>query len=86
MEGDIIPERNGENILLYIFLFIPRLIINLINKIKDWITKLLFPSKKLEEKKMEQEAEMARLRLIDEKAFEYANNVICRKVNAAVHK
>lgn len=86
MEGDIIPERNGENILLYIFLFIPRLIINLINKIKDWLGKLLFPSKKLEEKKAEQEAEMARLRLIDEQAFEYANNVICKKVNAAVHK
>ena len=46
MEGDIIPERDGENIIKYIFLFIPRLIINLLRKLKEWITGEHIPSEK----------------------------------------
>lgn len=34
--GEIVPKRDGENILKYIFLFIPRLIINFCRKIKAW--------------------------------------------------
>jgi hypothetical protein len=43
MEGDIIPERNDEHILKYILLFIPRLIINILNKLYQWVVDLLHP-------------------------------------------
>lgn len=35
-DGEIIPKRNDENILKYIFFFIPRIIINFCRKIKAW--------------------------------------------------
>lgn len=35
-DGNIIPKRNDENILKYIFFFIPRIIINFCKKIKAW--------------------------------------------------
>ena len=35
-DGNIIPKRNGENIIKYIFLFIPRIIINICKKIHAW--------------------------------------------------
>jgi hypothetical protein len=38
MESDIIPERNGENIFKYILFFLPRLVINLMRKLREWIT------------------------------------------------
>lgn len=37
-DGEIVPKRNDENIFIYIFLFIPRLIRNLFRKIKAWWT------------------------------------------------
>lgn len=39
-DGNIIPKRDGENILKYIFLFIPRIIINICRKIHAWWTGL----------------------------------------------
>lgn len=35
-DGHIIPKRNDENIIKYIFLFIPRIIINICKKIHAW--------------------------------------------------
>ena len=35
-EGSIFPERGDENIFKYIFFFIPRLVINIFKKIKEW--------------------------------------------------
>ena len=35
-DGRIIPKRNDENIIKYIFLFIPRIIINICKKIHAW--------------------------------------------------
>jgi hypothetical protein len=35
-DGNIVPKRNGENIIKYIFLFIPRIIINICKKIHAW--------------------------------------------------
>lgn len=54
MEGDIIPERNGENIFKYLLLFIPRLIINLMRKLMEWITGTHVPTQE-EIKKAQEE-------------------------------
>ena len=35
-DGRIVPKRNDENIIKYIFLFIPRIIINICKKIHAW--------------------------------------------------
>lgn len=35
-DGNIVPKRNDENIIKYIFLFIPRIIINICKKIHAW--------------------------------------------------
>lgn len=57
MEGDILPERNGENIFKYLLFFLPRLIINILRKIKEWITGEHIPTP--EELKKQQEKEEA---------------------------
>lgn len=75
MESDIIPERGDENIIKYIFLFIPRLIINVFKKVKAWWEGIR--KQALDKVKKE----------LDDEAYEilagYANQ-ICMKVNAEI--
>ena len=59
-ELTIIPKRNGENIFKYIFLFIPRLIINIFKKIKAWWERLRNNALEAEKKKYE-DAEYAKV-------------------------
>lgn len=76
MEGDIVPERNDEHILKYILLFIPRLIINILNKLYQWITELLHPGiTKEREAKAQQELEV-----LDTETAAMVMNEVCETV------
>lgn len=84
MEDDeipIIPKRDeSEHILKYILLFIPRLIMNIISKLYQWLTDLLFPSVKKE--RMEKaEAELQNQSI--EKVNKVVNRV-CTNINTTI--
>ena len=74
-DGNIIPKRDGENILKYIFFFIPRLIINFCRKIKEW-----WSNRKAA-------AESKAVAEMDEKSMskvaQYAGQ-ICAKINSSI--
>lgn len=84
MEDDelpIIPKRDeSEHILKYILLFIPRLIMNIISKLYQWLTELLFPSVK-KERVEKAEAELQNQSL--EKVNRVVNRV-CTHINTTI--
>ena len=71
MEGDIIPQRDGEHILKYILLFLPRLIINILRKFSRWLSgnPEIMTTEELKELSRKREAEIIKARkdvLIDQ--------------------
>lgn len=79
MEGDIIPERNDENIIKYILLFIPRLVMNLLRKLREWITGEHVPTseelKKQQDEELKKAAEKADAEVLLEARNEIANKI-----------
>ena len=82
MEGDIIPERDGENIFKYILLFIPRLIINLMRKLREWITGVKEPDPKEIARKTEEAAAKA----LEDGYLDHFINWTLSTANQIVHK
>lgn len=74
--GEIIPKRNDENIIKYIFLFLPRLIINICKKIHAWWTDL--KQKNIDKTKAE----------LDESMFNDLSGkaaILCAEVNKRIN-
>lgn len=69
----VIPQRNDENIFKYILCFIPRLIINLIHKLIEWISGVKAPDP-------EQLAKDREIAEWDGFGFNFANKV-CDTIN-----
>lgn len=80
MEGEIIPERDGEHILKYILLFIPRLIINILNKLYQWVVDLLHPG---DVKAREEKARME-LESLDVETAKIVVNDVCETVTGII--
>lgn len=80
MEGDIIPERGDENIIKYILFFIPRLIINLLRKLREWITGEHIPTAE-ELRKIQEEERKKADDEIDESFLIESRKMVADKIN-----
>ena len=83
MEGAIIPSRDGENIFKYILFFIPRVVINLLLKLREWITGQHIPTGD-EIKKLEAEEEKKAKAAEDDAMVEATRRAVIDIINGTV--
>ena len=83
MEGAIIPSRDGENIFKYILFFIPRVVINLLLKLREWITGQHIPTGD-EIKKQEAEEEKKAKAAEDDAMVEATRRAVIDIINGTV--
>jgi hypothetical protein len=85
MEGDILPERGDENIVKYILLFIPRLVINILRKLREWITGEHIPTAE-ELKKQQEEEKKKAAEEADAETLLSARKMVADQINASKSK